>query len=51
MRDDPEDRKPDDLVEEKRIVDELASKPDDRDDEGDSEWEALLKDNPARRGD
>merc|ERR1712157_721167 len=38
-------------VEEKRIVDESASKPDDWDDEEDGEWEAPMKDNPAYKGD
>merc|ERR1712014_445848 len=51
MMDDPEDKKPDDWVEEKRIVDEEAKKPDDWDDEGDGEWEAPMKDNPAYKGD
>merc|ERR1719329_352143 len=33
-------------VEEKRIVDSDAKKPDDWDDEEDGEWEAPMKDNP-----
>merc|ERR1712176_1513836 len=49
--DDPEDKKPDDWTDEKRIVDEEASKPDDWDDEEDGEWEAPMKDNPAYKGD
>merc|ERR1719336_1494839 len=48
--DDPEDKKPDDWTDEKRIVDEEASKPDDWDDEEDGEWEAPMKDNPAYKG-
>merc|ERR1712190_81729 len=51
MIDDPETKKPDDWVEEKRIVDSEAKKPDDWDDEEDGEWEALMKDNPAYKGD
>merc|ERR1719356_794058 len=51
MMDDPEDKKPDDWVEEKRIVDSDAKKPDDWDDEEDGEWEAPMKDNPAYKGD
>merc|ERR1719356_1736352 len=50
MMDDPEDKKPDDWVEEKRIVDDEAKKPDDWDDEEDGEWEAPMKDNPAYKG-
>merc|ERR1712187_60479 len=38
-------------VEEKRIVDSDAKKPDDWDDEEDGEWEAPMKDNPAYKGD
>merc|ERR1719215_1502832 len=48
--DDPEDKKPDDWVEEKRMVDAEAKKPDDWDDEEDGEWEAPMKDNPAYKG-
>merc|ERR1740129_2245190 len=51
MMDDPEDAKPDDWTDEKRIVDEDAKKPDDWDDEEDGEWEAPMKDNPAYKGD
>merc|ERR1712186_297709 len=51
MMDDPEDKKPDDWVEEKRMVDSEAKKPDDWDDEEDGEWEAPMKDNPAYKGD
>merc|ERR1719464_1814232 len=51
MIDDPEDKKPDDWVEDKRIVDSEAKKPDDWDDEEDGEWEAPMKDNPAYKGD
>merc|ERR1712117_601753 len=40
-----------DWVEEARIVDEEAKKPDDWDDEEDGEWEAPMKDNPAYKGD
>merc|ERR1719440_104335 len=46
--DDPEDKKPDDWVTEKRIVDSDAKKPDDWDDE---EWEPPMKDNPEYKGD
>merc|ERR1719284_613045 len=49
--DDPEDKKPDDWVTEKRIVDPEATKPDDWDDEEDGEWEAPMKDNPEYKGD
>merc|ERR1712176_662409 len=41
---------PDDRVEEKRIVDSEAKKPDDWDDEEDGEWEAPMKDNPEFKG-
>merc|ERR1719510_2859592 len=51
MIDAPEDKKPDDWVEEKRIVDSEAKKPDDWDDEEDGDWEAPMKDNPAYKGD
>merc|ERR1711988_1968932 len=47
---DPETKKPDDWVEEKRIVDSEAKKPDDWDDEEDGEWEAPMKDNPEFKG-
>merc|ERR1711968_342555 len=50
MIDDPEDKKPDDWVEDKRIVDAEAKKPDDWDDEEDGEWEAPMKDNPDYKG-
>merc|ERR1711862_896633 len=40
-----------DWVEEKRIVDPEAKKPDDWDDEEDGEWEAPMKDSPAYKGD
>merc|ERR1712127_225304 len=43
-------KKPADWVEEKRIVDSEAKKPDDWDDEEDGEWEAPTKDNPAYKG-
>merc|ERR1712238_171802 len=49
--DDPEDKKPEDWVDEKRQVDESAKKPDDWDDEEDGEWEAPMIDNPAFKGD
>merc|ERR1712136_644311 len=42
--------KPDDWVEEKRIVDTEAKKPEDWDDEEDGEWEAPMKDNPDFKG-
>merc|ERR1712037_1034619 len=48
---DPEDKKPDDWVTEKRMVDAEAKKPDDWDDEEDGEWEAPMKDNPEYKGD
>merc|ERR1719491_2810249 len=50
MMDDPSEKKPDDWVEEKRMVDPDAKKPDDWDDEEDGEWEAPMKDNPAFKG-
>merc|ERR1711970_1284974 len=43
-------KKPDDWVEEKRMVDADAKKPDDWDDEEDGEWEAPMKDNPEFKG-
>merc|ERR1740138_1781346 len=51
MMDDPADKKPDDWVTEKRIVDSAAKKPDDWDDEEDGEWEAPMIDNPEYKGD
>merc|ERR1719506_2910681 len=50
MMDDPADKKPDDWVEEKRIIDPEAKKPDDWDDEEDGEWEAPMIDNPDYHG-
>merc|ERR1711988_1581576 len=49
--DDPEDKKPDDWVTEKRIVDAEAKQPEDWDSEEDGEWEAPMIDNPAYKGD
>merc|ERR1711972_1006888 len=45
-----EDKKPEDWVEDKRMVDSEAKKPDDWDDEEDGEWEAPTIDNPAFKG-
>merc|ERR1739845_72873 len=45
-----ESKKPDDWVEEKRIVDPAAKKPDDWDDEEDGDWEAPMIDNPDYKG-
>merc|ERR1712023_586985 len=42
--------KPADWVEEKRIVDAAAKKPDDWDDDEDGEWEAPMIDNPEYKG-
>merc|ERR1712117_303128 len=50
MMNDPESKKPDDWVEEKRIVDPAAKKPDDWDDEEDGDWEAPMIDNPEYKG-
>merc|ERR1719422_1163636 len=50
MMDDPDDKKPDGWVEEKRIVDQSASRPDDWDEEEDGEWEAPMIDNPDFKG-
>jgi len=50
MIDDPEVTKPADWVEEKRIVDSAAKKPDDWDDDEDGEWEAPMIDNPEYKG-
>merc|ERR1711861_122949 len=50
MMDDPSEKKPDDWVEEKRIIDPEAKKPDDWDDDEDGEWEPPMKDNPAFKG-
>merc|ERR1719276_519485 len=47
--DDPEDKKPSDWIEEKRIVDPEAKKQDDWDEE-EGEWEAPMKDNPDYKG-
>ena len=47
MIDDPGDKKLGNWVEEKRIVDPDAKKPDDWDDEEDGNWEAPMGDNPA----
>merc|ERR1719258_1011659 len=49
MMEDPEDKKPDDWVTEKRIADAEAKKPDDWDEE-DGEWEPPMKDNPEFKG-
>merc|ERR1719162_1029655 len=51
MMDDPEDKKPDDWTDEKRMVDAEAKKPDDWDNEEDGEWEAPMKDNADYKGD
>merc|ERR1719375_2146845 len=51
MMDDPEDKKPDDWVTEKRITDTDAKMPDDWDDEEDGEWEPPMKDNPEYEDD
>jgi len=50
MMDDPEDKKPEDWVEEKEIVDKEAKKPDDWDTEEDGEWEAPMIPNPDYKG-
>merc|ERR1719468_733057 len=50
MMDDPEDKKPDDWVEAKQIVDADAKKPDDWDAEEDGDWEPPMKDNPDYKG-
>jgi len=50
MIDDPEDKKPEDWVEDKRIVDADAKKPEDWDDEEDGEWEPPMKDNADFKG-
>merc|ERR1712187_565855 len=50
MMDDPAVTKPAGWVEEKRVVDKDAKKPDDWDDEEDGEWEAPMKDNDAYKG-
>merc|ERR1712174_106688 len=47
---DPEDKKPDDWVDDSMIDDPEAKKPDDWDDEEDGEWEAPMKDNPEYKG-
>merc|ERR550537_1070435 len=48
MMDDPEDKKPEDWVTEKRVKDPEATKPEDWED---GEWEAPMKDNPEYKGD
>merc|ERR1712014_337480 len=48
---DPEDKKPDDWVDDSMIDDPETKQPDDWDDEEDGEWEAPMKDNPAYKGD
>merc|ERR1711959_544217 len=50
IKDDPEDKKPDDWVTEKRIVDAEAKKPDDWDDEEEGEWSVKRVSNPAYKG-
>merc|ERR1712224_258708 len=47
---DPDDKKPDDWVDDSMIDDPEAKKPDDWDDEEDGEWEAPMKDNPEYKG-
>lgn len=44
-------KKPEDWVDEKRLVDDEAQKPKDWDDEEDGDWEAPMKDNPEYKGD
>merc|ERR1712153_192857 len=48
--DDPEDKKPEDWVDEAKMDDPEATKPDDWDDESDGEWEAPQIDNPDFKG-
>merc|ERR1719205_221828 len=48
---DPDDKKPDDWVDDSMIDDPEDKKPDDWDDEEDGDWEAPMKDNPAYKGD
>merc|ERR1739838_793030 len=48
---DPDDKKPDDWVDDSMMDDPEDKKPDDWDDEEDGEWEAPMKDNPAYKGD
>merc|ERR1712227_422235 len=47
---DPDDKKPDDWVDDSMIDDPETKKPDDWDDEEDGEWEAPMKDNPEYKG-
>merc|ERR1712014_76372 len=47
---DPDDKKPDDWVDDSMIDDPETKKPDDWDDEEDGEWEAPMKDNPDYKG-
>merc|ERR1712187_627191 len=47
---DPDDKKPDDWVDDSMIDDSEAKKPDDWDDEEDGEWEAPMQDNPDYKG-
>merc|ERR1739845_329251 len=47
---DPDDKKPDDWVDDSMMDDPETKKPDDWDDEEDGEWEAPMKDNPEYKG-
>merc|ERR1712019_239010 len=47
---DPDDKKPDDWVDDSMIDDPETKKPDDWDKEEDGEWEAPMKDNPDYKG-
>merc|ERR1712093_12666 len=47
---DPDDKKPEDWVDDSMIDDREAKKPDDWDEEEDGEWEAPMKDNPEFKG-
>merc|ERR1712056_67633 len=47
---DPDDKKPDDWVDDSMIDDPETKKPDDWDEEEDGEWEAPMKDNPEYKG-
>merc|ERR1712003_160161 len=47
---DPEDKKPDDWVDDSMMDDPEDKKPDDWDDEEDGEWEAPMKGNPVYKG-
>merc|ERR1711975_26179 len=49
-KDDPDDKKPDDWVDTKKIADPEEKKPEDWDDDSDGEWDAPMIENPEFKG-